>query len=108
MGSRRAFICRLRVGSKDQQQQQQQQQTHYNHYNQQQQQNSFNYLNRTNIHNNALGETNTNVDGNNYAVVHITGYTKTWPAINSSNTTSNPIQMDCHGSNNNNDNQFCL
>ena len=90
MGSRRAFICRLRVGSKGQQQQQQQQQTHYNHYNQQQ--NSFNYLNRTNIHNNALGETNTNIDGNNYAVVHITGYTKTWPAINSSNTTSNPIQ----------------
>jgi hypothetical protein len=65
------FICRLRVGSKGQQQQQQQQQTHYNHYNQQQ--NSFNYLNRTNIHNNALGETKTNIDGNNYAVVHITG-----------------------------------
>ena len=106
MGSRRAFICRMRVGNFDQQQQQQQQQPqiHYSNFNNQ---NSFNYLNRTNIHNNALGEANTNVDANNYAVVHITGYTKTWPPTNNTNN----VHMDCHETNNNSDghnNQFCL
>jgi aryl hydrocarbon receptor nuclear translocator len=99
MGSRRAFICRLRVGANYDQQQQQQ----YNSYNQQQQ--NFNYLNRTNIHQNALGEQNTNIDGGNYAVVHITGYTKTWPP-----TVQQQQMVDIHDTNNNNngDNQFCL
>ena len=104
MGSRRAFICRLRVGNYDQQHQ-----LHYNSsYNQNSGGNTFNYLNRTNIHNNALGESNTNIDGANYAVVHITGYTKTWPP------TTNSVQMDIHDTNNNSNieghqnNQFCL
>ena len=101
MGSRRAFICRLRVGGNYEQPQQ----PLYSNNNQ----NSFNYLNRTNIHQNALGEPNTNLDGGNYAVVHITGYTKTWPPTNGQ---QQQMVVDIHDTNNNNGggdhNQFCL
>lgn len=101
MGSRRAFICRLRIGNHVPQAHQQQ------HYNQQQAVYN-NYPSRTQIHMNALGSNGASngtdtYDGHNYAVVHVTGYTKSWPSTNNTQ-----IDDANNENNNNNNNKFCL
>lgn len=92
MGCRRAFICRFRIGNN------MPQLTQHQHNFNQQQVVFNNYTPRTHIHMNAL---DANYDAQNYAVVHVTGYTKSWPS-----NANNNLQLD--DSNNENNNKFCL
>ena len=82
IGSRRSFICRVRLGQIYQQQQQSQ------HHMQIIDPNSMGFWagnSRVTRNRNTL---KTSIDEPNkpsYAVVHVTGYTKIWPPVSSSN-----------------------
>lgn len=110
IGSRRSFICRVKLGHQLQQQQQLvqhqiQQQQYLDNANSSLSPNSYGLWStnsRSNRNRNVLQTTlDPSSDKSNgllYSVVHITGYTKVWPPnSNGSNANNQQNMMDPHG-----------